>query len=171
MSLSKYVQDAVSNVEDYLHTSMHGHMLQKKVYVPWLTDYCAELDTSPELDSKQANYYQSQIGVLHWIIELGQADIQTEVSMSQMALPCDGHLDAIFTVFGYLKNKHNLQFVLDPSYPEINHSDFPDNDWTLMYGNVMETIPPDVPTLHGKEVDLQLYVDSNHTGDKYTHQS
>ena len=53
MSLSKYMQDAVSNVEDYLHMSMHGHMLPKKVYVPWLTDYCAELDMSPELDSKQ----------------------------------------------------------------------------------------------------------------------
>ena len=71
MSSSKYVQDAVSNVEDYLHTYMHGHTLPKKVYVTWLTDYCAELDMSPELDSKQANYYQSQIGVLHWIIELG----------------------------------------------------------------------------------------------------
>ena len=71
MSSSKYVQDAVSNVEDYLHTSMHGCTLPKKVYVPWLTDYCAELDMSPELDSKQANYYQLQIGVLHWIIELG----------------------------------------------------------------------------------------------------
>ena len=71
MSLSKYVQDAVSNVEDYLHTSMHGCTLPKKANVPWLTNYCAELNTSLELDSEQANYYQSQIGVLHWIVELG----------------------------------------------------------------------------------------------------
>ena len=81
MSSSKYVQDTVSNMDDNLHMPMHGHTLPKKVYVPWLTDYSAELDMSPELDSKQANYYQSQIGVLHWIIELGQVDIQTEVSM------------------------------------------------------------------------------------------
>ena len=71
MSLPKYVQDAVSNMEDYLHMSMHGCTFPKKVYVPWLTDYCAELDMGPELDSKQAIYYQSRIGVLHWIIELG----------------------------------------------------------------------------------------------------
>ena len=45
MSSSKYVQDAVSNVEDYLHRYTHGHTLPEKVYVPWLTDYCAELDT------------------------------------------------------------------------------------------------------------------------------
>ena len=117
--------------------------------------------------------YQSQIGVLHCIVELGRVDIQTEVSMvaSQMALQCEGHLDAIFRVFGYLKNKHNLRLVLDPSYPEIDHSDFPDNDWTSMYGNVKVAIPPDAPTPHGKEVNLWLYVDSNHGGGKYTHQS
>ena len=34
MSSSKYVQDAVSNVEDYLHMYMHGRMLPEKVYVP-----------------------------------------------------------------------------------------------------------------------------------------
>ena len=153
--------------------SMHGHTLPKKVYMPWLTNYCAELDMSLELDSKQANYYQSQIGVLHWIIELGQVDIQTEVSMlaSQMALPQEGHLDAIFRVFSYLRTKHNSQLVLNLRYPEINHSDFPDNDWTLMYGNVTEAIPPNAPTLHGKEVNLHLYVDSDHAGDKYTCQS
>ena len=159
MSSSKYIQDAVSNVEDNLHTSMQGCMLPKKVYVPWLTDYCAELDTSLELDSKHANYYQSQIGVLHLIIELGQVDIQTEESMlaSQMALPHEGHLDVIFRVFGYLKTKHNSELVLDPSYPEINHNDFFDNDWTSMYGNVKEAIPPDNATPLVKEVDLCLY--------------
>ena len=90
---------------------------------------------------------------------------------SQMALPCEGHLDVICRVFGYLKTKHNSLLVLDLSYPEINHSDLPDNNWTSMYGNVMEAIPPDAPTLHGKEVDLGLYVNSDHAGDKYTRRS
>ena len=85
-----------------------------------------------------------------------------------MALLCEGHLDAIFRVFGYLKTKHNSQLVLDLSYPEINHSYFPDNDWTSIYGNVIEAIPPNAPTPHGKEVNLHLYVDSDHAGDKYT---
>ena len=71
MSSSKYVQDAVTNVNDYLNKLMRGCTLPKKVYVQWLTNYCAELDMSPEPDSKQTNYYQSQIGVLHWIVELG----------------------------------------------------------------------------------------------------
>ena len=73
---------------------------------------------------------------------------------SQMALPHEGHLDAIFRVFGYLKNKHNSRLVLDLSYPEINHSDFPDNDWTLMYGNVMEAIPPSYTTWEGGQLSV-----------------
>ena len=90
-SSSKYVQDAVSNMEDYLHMSMHGHTLPKNVYVPWLTDYCAELNTSLELllDSKQANYYQLQIGVLHWIIELGQVFLVKLTSRQKC--PCWHH--------------------------------------------------------------------------------
>ena len=88
--------------------------------------------------------------------------------VSQMVLPHEGHLDVIFRVFGYLKTKHYSQLVLNLSYPEINHSDFPDNDWSSMYGNVTGAIPPDAPTPHWKEVDLCLYVISNHAGDKYT---
>ena len=37
-----------------------------------------------------------------------------------------------------------------------------------MYGNGIEAIPPDAPTPHGKEVNLHLYVDSDHAGYKYT---
>jgi hypothetical protein len=36
---------------------------------------------SPELDSTRANFYQSQIGILRWCVELGRIDIITEISM------------------------------------------------------------------------------------------
>ena len=124
MSSSKYVQDVVSNAEQYLSANYGGRSLLKRVAVPWLTDYSAELDLSPELNVEQANYYQSQIGVLHWIMELGHVDVQAEVPMlaSQMALPCEGHLDAIFRVFSYLKAKHNSRLVLDLSYLESDYN-------------------------------------------------
>ena len=35
-----------------------------------------------------------------------------------------------------------------------------------MYGDVKEAIPPNAPTPRGKDVDLRLYVDSDHAGDK-----
>ena len=87
LSSSKSVQDAVKNVKQFILEKLVGRMLPKQVTVLWQGDYCAELDTSAELDHDLANYYLSQIGVLHWIIKLGQVDIITEVSIlaSQMA--------------------------------------------------------------------------------------
>ena len=106
-------------------------------------------------------------------MELSCVDIHTEVSMlaSQMALPHEGHLDMIFRVFTYRKTKHSSRLVLNPSYPELYYNVFPDHDWSSMYGDVKEAIPPDAPTAHGIEVDICLFVDSDHASDKLTYQS
>jgi hypothetical protein len=56
--------------------------------------YKPEFDESPELDSIRANFYQSQIGILRWCVELGRVDIITEVSMlsTHLCVPREGHL-------------------------------------------------------------------------------
>ena len=64
MSSSKYVQAAVANVEKHLHEKCGGHKLAKKAVTPMVYGYCPELDVSPELGPEDANYYQSQIGIL-----------------------------------------------------------------------------------------------------------
>jgi hypothetical protein len=48
-----------------------------------------------ELGDNEASFYQSQIGVLHWMVEIGRIDIITEVSMlaSCVAAPRAGHLE------------------------------------------------------------------------------
>ena len=173
MSASKYVQEAVSNVEDYLGKNFGGRKLSKKANSPWPYEYVSELDTSPELKPDLANYYQSQIGVLHWMVELGRVDIITEVLVlaSHMAMPREGHLDAVFHVYAYLKRKHNARIVFDPSYPNIDKKAFKIQDWTSFYGNVKEAIPPDMPEPLGKDVDLRLFVDSDHAGDKLVRRS
>jgi hypothetical protein len=78
-------------------------------------NYQPELDILRTLDPEEANYYQSQIGVLRWVVELGCLDITTEVSMllSHNALPREGHLNAVFQIFSYLKTKTNARLVLD----------------------------------------------------------
>jgi hypothetical protein len=127
------------------------------------------MDTTPVLDAKLASYYQSQIaGVLHWIVELGRVDIITEVSLlaSAMAMPREGHLEAVFHVFAYLKNKHNARQVFDPTYPEIDYNNFKEHDWKTVYGDVQEPIPLNAPSPRGKEVDTRLFVDADHAGDK-----
>ena len=43
--------------------------------------YRPELDVSPYCDDESGNFYQHQVGILQWIVELGCIDIGTEVSM------------------------------------------------------------------------------------------
>ena len=85
-----------------------------------------------------------------------------------MALPCERHWDVMFRVFSYLKAKHNLRLVLNLSYLEICYNVFRDHYWSSMHRDVKEAILPDGPTAHGKEVDIHLFVDSDHS-DKFTH--
>ena len=61
-SSSQYVQAAVKNVEEYLTTTKHK--LPSKSLTPIQTSYRPEIDTSKELGSTDAAYYQSLIGIL-----------------------------------------------------------------------------------------------------------
>jgi len=173
MSSSKYVQEAMANVERYLDSHDIGKALKKRAPGPWPTAYEPELDTSDELDPENATFYQHLIGVMHWIVELGRVDIITEVSMlaGYLCNPRDGHLDAALHVCSYLKGKHNARLVLDPSYPEIDKDHFLRRDWNNFYGDVKEQLPVDMPKPLGPEIDLRLYVDSSHANDKHTRRS
>ena len=173
VSSSKYVQEAVRNVEKYVSEHMPGRRLPRRAATPFERDYRPELDVTPELTPERSNFYQSQIGVLRWMVELGRIDIITEVSLlaSHLALPRDGHLDAVLHIFGYLKKKHNSRVVLDPTYPEIDMGMFKKCDWKDFYGDAVEAIPPNAPEPRGKEVDLRLFVDSDHAGEKLTRRS
>ena len=140
---------------------------------PITKDYRPELDTSPELDPEEGTYYQSLIGVLRWMVEMGRVDICCEVSMlnSFVAMPREGHLRQLYHMFAYLKVHHNARIVFDPSYPEINEEDFPKRNWMSHYGDVKEDLPLNAPEALGMEFIIKVYVDSDHAGDKVTRRS
>jgi hypothetical protein len=48
---------------------------------------------------------------------------------------------------------------------------FINTDWKSIYGGVKEMIPSDAPVSSGKEIDLLLFVDSNHAGEQFTRRS
>jgi hypothetical protein len=100
--------------------------LPAKADTPIQTSFRPELDISPELNETESSYYQSLIGVLRWMVELGRVDICLEVSMlsSHLALPREGHLEQLFHIFAYLKKFHNTEIVYDPSDPCITESNF-----------------------------------------------
>ncbi len=104
--------------------------------------YVPELDVTPELNNEMASIYQSQIGVLRWMVELGWTDINMEVSMlaSQLAVQRKGHMEALLHIFAFLKSHHNSRLAMDPTYPNIDYSVFKECDWKEFYGDVKEDI-------------------------------
>ena len=171
-SSSQYVQAACKNLESYLHRK--GKHLPKHVNSPWLNDYRPELDISPELNPSEAAHYQSLIGILRWIVELGRADITAEASLmaSCLALPRQGHLDILYRIFAYLKAHHNAEMVFDPSEPDIDEDKFVKEDWkSSVYTNAKESVPKDAPEARGLGFKIRAFVDSDHAGDERTRRS
>ena len=72
------------------------------------TRYRPELDSSPELTSRQISFYQGLVGQLKWICELGRLDIVMPACLlvSYLMAPRKGHLDQALHVFSYLR-KYN----------------------------------------------------------------
>ena len=144
--LNQYVQDATKNVENNI--AKKG-MKYPRAETPITTIYRPELDTTPELNAEDAAYYQSLIGILRWMVELGRVDTCLEVSMmsSHLALPREGHLEQVLHIFSYLKKYHNLALVFDPTPPDIDETKFQRLDWTSSEfgGDLKEELPGNMP--------------------------
>ena len=175
LSSSKYVREACNNCEKHVNTHFNG---KYKMYVtapnPFKLNYEAELDTSDECDPEEASYFGTLIGVMRWIVELGRIDIHTEVSIlsSFLAMPRIGHLDAAIHIMSYLDKKHNARLMMDPEYPDITIDSFNTGaDWKDFYGDIKEAIPTDAPEPLGNGVDIRLFTDSDHAGDKVNRRS
>ena len=120
--------------------------------------YRPELDATAELNDDQASYYGSLIGMLVWAVELGRLDVATEVSMMSAfrALPRQGHLEAVFHLFAYLKDHDRSRLVFDDSY--IDHTDYLETDgWTDFYGDAKEAVPPNAPEPRGNPVEMTVF--------------
>lgn len=171
-SSSQYIQNAVANVEEYL--LKQGENILPRVKSPWPSGYRPEVDVSPELTSHEASYYQSLIGILRWIVELGRADIcmETSAMASMMASPREGHLQVLFRMFAFLKTKHNGVMVFDPTEPDVDVTQFQREDWSATsYGDCKEEIPTNAPKPRGKGFTMRAFVDSDHGGDSVTRRS
>jgi hypothetical protein len=89
-----------------------------------------------------------------------------------MAMPWKGHLEQLFHIFGFLKNKHNTEMVFDPTEPIIDDAIFEEQDWSdSVYGQGTETLPSNAPEPRGYGFKIKAYVDSDHAGDSVTRRS
>jgi hypothetical protein len=178
MSSDKYVREAIANVETELQLADRQLPTGKSTLTPLKSGYRPELDFSPVLNDTDANYFQNLIGVLRWAVELGRLDIYLEVALlsAYNAQPREGHLEAVFHMFAYLKKHPRSQIVFDDTYPDfgekrkdIENAD--DLDWTPFYGDVKEQLPPNAPAARGRELTMTCYVDADHAGNTVTRRS
>jgi hypothetical protein len=167
MSVKSYIKSAIKNIEA---KDQFGHKLRTGAHRPMRADYCPEIDITPILSTALASYYQGLIGVLRWMCELGRIDILSEVSMlsSHNALPREGHLEAVLDIFAYLEKHQFAAIVFDDDLPIIDERQFKQVDWSDIYGNVEEAIPPNMPAPLGNPVEMFCFVDSDHAGNLAT---
>ena len=175
-SSSQYVQSAVQNVEANLKEKVKK--FPPRAETPLGSNYRPELDFTPELQPEDAAYYQSLIGMIRWMVELGRVDICCEVSMmsSSLALPRTGHLEQLYHMFSYLEKHYNTEMVFDPSEPTINEELFEKQDWSnSVYAtddtDLKEALPGNMPEPRGKGFTMSAYVDADHAGDSVTRRS
>ena len=171
MSSESYVKQAVANVEKELENVEQG--LPTRVTTPLSQGYRPELDQSRELDAKRGQYYQSLIGVLRWICELGRVEILVAVSMLSRYLvsPREGHLQQVFHLFAYLKHHKRSRMVFDDSEPVFDPNAFKTCDWSEFYPDAEEALPTTMPKERGHGVVTSCFVDADHAGCKATRRS
>ena len=173
----QYCQTAVKNVAEYLEKRNDPRWaMPAKAETPMRVSYRPELDITPALSPIDSAYYQSLIGMLRWMVELGQIDICLEVSMmsSHLAMPREGHMAEVLRIFAHLRKYHNTELVFDPSDPVVDELAFEQRDWTSSeFGHVQgkEEIPTNMPESRGIGFVMRAKVDADHAGDTITRQS
>ena len=145
-------------------------------------EYRPEMDDTNYCNGELLTVYQNLIGILRWICELGRMDILHEVSiMSQyLAQPRIGHLQQTLNIFYYLKFHNRSYLTLDPTRfdidwkPRVHGEASPTERATAMkelYPDAQETLPHDIPEPRGEEVDINVFVDADHAGNRITRRS
>jgi len=173
MSSYDYVKNAVRIVEDLLDKDGERGLSPRGMKVPWSNDYRPELDISRLLTGDMITRFQNLIGILQWMVELGRVDILHEVAKlsSFNAQPREGHLEAVYKIFAYLKGHEKSRMVFDDYDIVPDANEFQECAWTDFYPDAIEPIPDNMPQARGPNVRLSCFVDADHAGNLLTRRS
>lgn len=158
----KYIHKAVSQAG-----TMFGK-LQKH-------DNPSKAGNHPETDNTDAlldtnhQKYQTLVGMLVWIVTIGQLDVAHAMSsLSQfLAHPREGHLKCLLQLFGYLKKKTNKRIIVD-SCDSIHVGGKEALEQNLveeladLYPDLTEEVDVNLPKPLVEELEITCFDDSNH---------
>jgi len=123
-----------------------------------------EIDTSELLDMEDTKRYQSLIGALQWVIQIGRWDVQTAVmTLSRFrAAPRQGHLDRIKRIYGYLRKMKHGRIRIRTEKPDYSDIAETHHDWEYtVYNGAEELLPEDAPRPLGKSIQTTSFLDAN----------
>jgi hypothetical protein len=167
----KYLVEAIKRVEN-----IFGSL--KKYSCPSETGDHPELDSTPLLSDDEHRKYQMLIGILVWVVTIGRIDVaHATSSLSRFtACPRKGHLERLLRVFGYLKKRPNRRIVVDSRDPIYEGGeDSLSRDFTKelgdQYPGAFEEIDANLPKPLIDEIEITVFVDSDHAHDKVSRRS
>jgi hypothetical protein len=167
----KYLTEALSRVE-----AMFG--ILRKYSLPMPSGDHPEMDTSTLLNDDEHRKYQMLVGMLNWITMIGRFDVaHTTSSLARFtSCPRKGHLERALRVFGYLKKRPNRRTCVDSRDPifEGGEDDFRKDYQEILrscYPDAAEEIDRDLPKPLVDEMEITVFVDSDHAHDKVTRRS
>ena len=144
-------------------------------------DYRPELDITELCNDEQTEFFQSLIGIARWLCELGRVDLLTETSLLSTCLanPRTGHLHQALHMFKYLKDHKESKLVFDPRFANVNDGHLPLEQraeykakyMKELYPDAVEELPRNAPKPLGNSVQISVFVDADHAGDKITRRS
>ena len=183
MSADSHVKKALQVVEARLKNDDVRFRPSKKTSEhPFSSQsYKPELDTSEECNEEQTQFYQSLIGIMRWLCEIGRIDILTETSLlsTYLSSPRVGHLHQALHVFKYLKDHNRSKCVFDPTYVDINdehlnpeeRASYKAKYMQELYPDAVEDLPPNAPPTRGRAIQITCFVNADHGGDQITRRS
>ncbi len=150
----------------------------KKHSNPMETGDHPELDESEVMSDEGHRKHQMLMGMLVWVVTIGRVDVaHSTSSLSRFtACPRQGHKDRALRVFGHLKKRPNRRIVVDSRDPICRGGeDALDLDFTkdlaTNYPDAFEEIDVNLPKALIDEMEITVFVDSDHAHDKVSRRS
>ncbi len=133
----------------YKHVTCHMVFVINMIGLVWKA--CLVIGghlTDPPVDSICSSV---SIGVLQWIVALGQIDLIVPVSLLScfMMSPCEGHLQQCYHIFLHLKQFNRSHLVFDDAVPDLSDKYFHVCNWSKYYPEAAEAVPPNMPEALG----------------------
>jgi Reverse transcriptase (RNA-dependent DNA polymerase) len=136
----------------------------KQATSPLVKNDHPELDTSVFLELDKIPLYQSLVGAIQWVVQIGRFDVTTAImTLSRFrAAPRQGHLDRIKRIYGYLSKMRFGTIRIRTDEPDFSDIPMKEFDWFYTaYSGATEEIPMNLPKPRGKPVVTSSFVDAN----------